>query len=103
MFIQRVSIFPSPGKDVELGDALADWVKKRQAKGINVSLSVQLFNPEGIAFVTTTRFRDLAELENRRRQDRADREFQAALAKFASLVRVPARIELYEVLVPFPS
>lgn len=103
MFTQRVSTYPSLGKDVELREALSEWVKKRQAQGIAVGFSVQLFSPEGTVFVTTTRFRDLAELENRRRQNLADREFQAAVAKFASMSRAPAKFELYEVLVPFPS
>ena len=103
MFVQRVSTYPSLGKEVELREALSEWVKKRQAQEINVGLSVQLFGPEGTVFVTTTRFRDLAELENRRRQNLADRDFQAAVAKFASLSRAPANFELFEVLVPLPS
>ncbi len=103
MFIQRVSSYPSLGKDLELREALTEWVKKRQVQGLAVGLSVQLFNPEGAAFVTTARFRDLAEFENRRRTNLADREFQAATAKFASLSRAPAKFELFEILVPLPS
>ncbi len=53
-------------------------------------------------FVTTTRFSDLAEFENRRRTNLADREFQVAIAKFTSLSRAPAKFELFEVLVPLP-
>ncbi len=103
MFIQRVSLYPSLGKEAELREALVEFTKRRQAKGINVSLSVQLFSHEGTAFVATSRFRDLAEFENRRRQNLADHEWQTAAAKFASLSRAPARSRLYEVLVPFPS
>ncbi len=103
MFIQRVSSYPSLGKEFELRDALTEWVKKRQAKGLNIGLSAQLFNPEGATLVTTARFRDLAEFEDRRRQNLADPEFRATTAKFASLSRAPARFELYEVLVPLPS
>ncbi len=103
MFIQRVHIYPAAGKEPELRAALEEWAKKRQAQGVVISLTVQLFNPEGTAFATTTKFRDLAELENRRRQNLADPAFQAAVAKFASLSRAPAKFELYEVLVPFKS
>ncbi len=103
MFIQRVHVYPAAGKEPELRAALEEWAKKRQAQGAVISLTVQLFNPEGTAFATTTKFRDLAELENRRRQNLADPMFQAAVAKFASLSRAPAKFELYEVLVPFKS
>jgi len=103
MFIQRVSSYPALGKGVELRDALTEWVRKRQAQRMSFSLSVQLFNPEGQAFVITSRYSDLAEFENRRRTNLADREFQAAVAKFASLSRAPAKSELFEVLLPFPS
>ncbi len=103
MFVQRVSLYPSLGKEFELRDVLTEWVKRRQGQEINVGLSIQLFNPEGSTFVTSTRFRDLAQFEHQRRQDVADREWQAAVAKIASLSRAPARIELYEVLVPLPS
>jgi hypothetical protein len=68
-----------------------------------ISLTIQLFNPEGPAFAITSKFRDLAELENRRRQNLSDPAFQSAVAKFASLSRAPAKFELYEVLVPFKS
>jgi len=95
---------PALGKENELRAALEEeWVKKRQAQGIAISLSVQLFAPEGATFVITVRYRDLAELENRRRQKQTDPAFQAAVAKFASLSRAPAKSELYEVLVPFTS
>jgi len=100
MFIQRVSIYPALGKDSELRDTLTEWIKKRQSQGMNVGLSSQLFGAEGATFVTTTRFSDLAEFENRRRTNLADREFQAAVAKFTSLSRAPAKFELFEVLVP---
>ncbi len=103
MFVQRVSLCPSLGKESELRDMLTEWVKSRQAQEINVGLSMQLFNPEGTTFVTTTRFRDLAEFENQRRRNLADREFQANISKIGSLSRAPAKFELYEVLVPLPS
>ena len=103
MFMQRVTLYPSLGKDVELRNALTEWVKKRQAQEIHVGLSMQLFNPEGTTFVTTTRFRDLAEFENFRRRNLDDSEFRAAVAKFVSLSRAPARFELFEVLVPLSA
>jgi len=103
MFIQRIHLYPAAGKEPELRTALEEWTKKRQAQGVMVSLTVQAFSAGGPAFAKTTKFRDLTEMENRRRQDQADPVFQAAVAKFASLSRAPVRSELYEVLVPYKS
>ncbi len=103
MFIQRVRIYPALDKANEYRAALEELVKKLQAQGLAISLSVQLYSPEGATFVSTTRHRDLAEVENRRRQLQADAAYQAAVAKLASMSRAPAKWELYEVLVPFPS
>ncbi len=71
--------------------------------GILISLSVQLYSPEGSTFVSSTKFRDLAEVESRRRQLEADGTYRAAVAKITSLSRAPAKWELYEVLVRYPS
>ena len=103
MFIQRVSSYPALGKESELRDALTEWTSKRQAQGAKVSLSVQLFGTEGATLVTTIRFNDLAEFENRRRTNLADRDFQAATTRFATMSRAPAKFELFEILVPFPN
>lgn len=102
MFIQRVRNFPTPGKAFEFRAALEEWVKKSQAQGLDVSLSTQLFAPEGTTFVVTTRFRDLAEFENRRRQTLADPAYQAFVAKLGLMTREASKFELLEVLVPFP-
>lgn len=103
MFIQRVRIYPAPGKGEEFRTALEELVKKLQGQGLATSLSEQLYSPEGATFVSSTKFRDLAEVESRRRQLRADRTYQAAVVKISSLTRAPAKWELYEVLVNYPS
>lgn len=103
MYIQRARIFPAIGKGNEFRVAIEDLAKKLQAQGIATSLSVQLYSPEGATFVTTTRFRDLAEVESTRHKLLADSSYQAAVAKLASMTRAPVKWELFEVLVPFPS
>lgn len=103
MFIQRVRVFPAPGKGDEFRAALEELVKKLQAQGMEISLSVQLYSPEGSTFVSSTKFRNLAEVESRRRQLEADGTYRAAVAKITSLSRAPAKWELYEVLVRYPS
>ena len=103
MFIERVRIYPALGKEPELRAVLEEWVKKRQAQGMEFSLSVQLYAPEGATFVNSSKFRDLAEVETRRRQNQADPAYQAVAAKVASLSRIPAKRSLYEVLVRYPG
>ncbi len=103
MFVQRVRIYPAPGKGEEFRAALEELVKKLQAQGLEIALSAQLYSPEGSTYVSSTKFRDLAEVESRRRQLEADRTYQAAVAKIASLSRAPAKWELYEVLVRYPG
>ena len=102
MFIHRVRGFPAPGKVPEFRATLEEWVKKRQGQGIDTSLARQLFAPDGATFVVTTRFHDLAEYENQTRKMEADPAYQALIAKLASLTRAMAKMELMEVLVPFP-
>ena len=101
MFKQRVRGFPAPGKALEFRAALEDWVKKRQGQGSDMSLSRQLFAPDGATLVVATRFRDLAEYENLTRQTEADPAYQALVAKLAPLTQGPAKFELLQVLVPF--
>ncbi len=103
MFIQRVRLYPTVGKGNEMRAALEELVKKLQTQGMTISLSADLYSSEGQTFVSSSKFRDLAELENRRRQLRTDSAYQAAVAKLTSLSRAPAKWELYEVLVQYPS
>ena len=102
MFIHRVRGFPAPGKVPEFRATLEEWVKKRQGQGIETSLARQLFAPDGATFVVTTRFHDLAEYENQTQKMEADPAYQALVAKLAPLTRATAKMELMEVLVPFP-
>jgi hypothetical protein len=102
MFIHRVRGFPASGKVPEFRATLEEWVKKRQGQGIDTSLARQLFAPDGATFVVTTRFRDLAEYENQTRKMEADPAYQALVAKLANMTRAMAKMELMEVLVPFP-
>ncbi len=102
MYIQRARLFPAPGKAPEVRVALEERVKKRQGQGVDISLSRQLFAPDGATFVITSRFRDLAEYESRTHQMEADPEYQAFVFKLAPLIRAVSKYELLEVLVPFP-
>jgi hypothetical protein len=103
MYMQRVVVYPQLGKVLEMQQHLESWVKTRQGQGAKVGLSMQMFGPEGAAFVTTVRFNDLAELEQSRQRNRTNQAFHDYLAKTDSLSRHPQKIELMEVLVPLPN
>ncbi len=102
MYIQRTSLYPTFDKIFELRALLEERVKARQAQGITIGLQEQLFGPEGPAFTVVIRHDDLGGVERLRRQMITDPEFQAFLAKVGAVSRAPAKMELFEVLMPFP-
>lgn len=65
MFIQRVRVYPAQGKGEECRGALEALVKKLQSQGLTVSLSVDLYGAEGTTFVSSSKFRDMVELDER--------------------------------------
>src|SRR5437762_1553615 len=103
MYMQRVVTYPQLDKVFELQQHLESWVKTRQGQGAKVGLAMQMFDPEGAAFVTTIRLNDLAELDQLRQRNRTDQAFRDYVAKIATLSRLPTRIELLEVLLPLPN
>jgi hypothetical protein len=103
MYMQRVLIYPQVDKVLEMQQHLESWVKTRQGQGPKSGLAMQMFGPEGAAFVITTRLNDLAELEQLRQRNRTDQAFRDFQAKLATLSRFPPRIELLDALVPLPN
>jgi hypothetical protein len=103
MYMQRVLIYPQLDKVRDMQQHLESWVKTRQGKGSKIGLAMQMFGPEGAAFVATVRLNDLAELEQLRKSMRTDQASLDFQAKLAALSRLPPRIELLETLVPLPS
>ena len=103
MYLQHSTFYPALGHERDFLAHLEQWAKDLQAQGVPVEVLHQLFNPEGPAFVSVVRCRDLTEYENRRRVWQVDPSFQANLTKAISLSRAAPTIELFEVLVPFPG
>jgi hypothetical protein len=102
MFMQRVSVYPSPQSIAEIRSLLVDRVTLQQGRGIRVALSELVAGSKTPQFVVTTLFEDLAAFEVQRKQY-SDPESQKLVAKLASLVRKPLAYDLLEVLVPMPS
>ena len=100
MYMSRVVLYPQLGKERELQQHLEAWVKSRQGKGRKIGLSTQRFAAEGTVLVVVARLAGLAEYEQMTRDNATDRDFQAFVAKTATLTRQPPRFELLEVVIP---
>lgn len=101
MFIQRVILSPAMGKARDLRALVEERTKKGQAQGQMVSLATPVFGDDIGSLVVTIRFNDLAEIDKRRAQNAADKEWQEYIGKVSSLAT--AKYELHEVIVPFPK
>ena len=102
MFSQRGTHYPVFGKGPELRALLEERVKARQAQGFRVGLSAQMFGAEGVTYILTTIYPDLAALEKNRKENQSDPAFIAYQAKLTGLQRMPTKTELFEILVPVP-
>jgi len=100
MYMFRVVMYPQMGKERELQQHLEAWVKTSQGKGRKVGLSTQRFAAEGTVPIIVVRLARLAEYEEMTQRNATDRDFQAFVAKTATLTRLPPRFELLEVLIP---
>jgi len=100
MYMSRVVTYPQLGKERELQQHLEAWVKTSQGKGRKIGLSTQRFAADGTGPVLVYRFAGLAEYEEMTQRNASDRDFQAFVAKTATLLRLPSRFELLEVVIP---
>ena len=103
MYMFRVVVYPQLGKERELQQHMEAWVKTNQGKGQKIGLSVQRFAAEGTVLVLVVRLAGLAEYEEMTQRNATDRDFQAFVAKTATLTRLPPRFELLEVVIPIPD
>lgn len=102
-FTQRALGYPAVGKGPELRAIMEERVKGLQSSGQRATLGVSVYGTDGQEFTTTLAFQDLAALESYRRRNQSDPAFQAYVAKVNPLIRQGPKVELAEVLIPFPS
>jgi len=100
-FQYRVSRYPAIGKGPALQALLEERVKAMQSHGF-YTLSRQMFGSEGPVFVTNRGFQDIASLEAHLDNNQRDPKFRAHQEKVESMIARPNKIELFQVLVPFP-
>src|SRR5438132_640696 len=100
MYVQRATFFPATGKGPEARALMEAQTRSEQAQGVPVNLASQSFNPDGPAFVRNLRLADLAALAQRQKSNTADPARQAYTAKLSTLLSQPAKLELYEIIIP---
>lgn len=103
VYIERITWTPAFGKGPELQKVLEEQIMARQAQGMRGALSVQLFSPTGPAFASTLVFPDLAVYEQFRKARSTDAAVQTFAAKARALMTTPQKVELFEILTPFPE
>ncbi len=97
----RITRYPAVGKWLELQALLVERAKAAQGGGFRM-LSRQVFGREGTSYVRSIGFQDLANLEAFMENNEQDAQFRAYNEKVESLTTRPTKIELFQVLVPFP-
>ena len=102
MYSQRQRIYPALGKEREARAQLEDWVRTRQAKGRDLALLTRIFSSEGSALVVLGRAEELSTIEEWRRSNAADPDFQARSAKLVEIVRQPVQTSLFDMVIPVP-
>ena len=97
----RVSRYPAIGKGPALRALLEERAKAQQSRVFR-TLQQQMFGSEGLVFVSSIGFQDMASLEAQLDNNQRDPEFRAYLEKVQSMLARPDKLELLQVLVPFP-
>lgn len=100
-FLFRVTRYPAAGKGRELGALLEERVKATQSHAFR-TLTHQMFGSEGPSFVTQMGFQDMDSLEAFLDNNQRDSAFRAYNDKVQSLVGRIGKLEILQVLVPFP-
>ena len=100
MFMLRHRVYATLGKEAEVRDFMTDWVRHAQEEGESVALAQRIFSSEGPVLVVARRYDDLVALDERRRANQADADWQARVVRLSAMIREPVRQTLEESLVP---
>jgi hypothetical protein len=100
MFMLRHRIHATLGKEAEVRAFMTAWVKHAQEEGESAALAQRIFSSEGPVLVVARRYDTLVALDERRRANQADADWQARVARLSTMIREPVRQTLEEILVP---
>jgi hypothetical protein len=94
-------VLPALGKEAEVRAILIEGAQHDQAtKGRDVGVSVQLFSPDGPAFLVVTRADDLTTLERYRHENLEDADWRSRVAELLQRLRAPVATMVAERLIP---
>jgi hypothetical protein len=102
-YIQRVGLTPSIGKTGEVAALVVERAKAGQADGIRLTASTQVAGPAAGNVAVGILFGSLAELEKLRARNLTDQAMVQFQAKLSNLIATPARIQVFEVLIPLQA
>ena len=101
-FTHGVRLIAARDKEMELRQALEDFVQARQAEGARVAgIHRRLFPTEGPTFLIFLAYQDLSEYEATVRE--RPESIRNLIAKTNPIIAAPPRQQLFQVIVPFPS
>jgi hypothetical protein len=100
MFTLRHRFYATLGKEAELRAFMTDWVKVAQEQGERAGLAQRIFSSEGPVLVVPRWYDDMTALDARRRENLADADRQARVARLSTMIREPVRQTIEEILVP---
>src|SRR5215213_153600 len=86
MFMLRHRVYATLGKEAEVRDFMTGWVRHAQEQGEKVALVQRIFSSEGPVLVVARRYEDLVTLDERRRANQADADWQARVAKLSAMI-----------------
>lgn len=95
-----VRINPTLGKEAEVRTFLTDWVKHAQDQGERLTLLQRIYTSDGSMLAVLRRFDDMVAADARRRENAADPDWQARLAKLNTMIRQPIAQVIAEPIVP---
>ena len=95
-----VRIYPTLGKEAEVRAFITDWVKHAQEQGERAALLQRIYSSEGSMLAVLRQYDDLAAADARRRDNLADADWQARVARLNTLIRGPLQQALAESIVP---
>ena len=99
-FVEATTLYPAPGHIGAIRSMLTERVRGQQARR-SIGLAVDLYDPEGALLVVTATHASLSSVEEHRRANQEDRDFQALIVEIGKLVRKPATALLSAVVVAF--
>lgn len=99
-YAQNFYLYPAPGKTPEVRRLLEDRVRSAQQHDERSSLRQQVWFDEGVVLSVSTLHDSLAAFERSRDRNLSDPATAELLQRLSQLTRRPARLELFESLLP---